>query len=714
MITIKTAKKQKLKESKGITLIALVITIIVLLILAGVVIATLTGDNGILTKAQNAKTQNEKASIKEQIELAVVASRMNDNLDASIDTTVLETELNEINGLKIESKGQSDDLPWTVTAKGFKFQIKEDGTIEEVNGISLSATKLKIITGETETINATLTEGVTGTITWESSNDSLVTVNNGTVTAVGNSGTVTIKAKCGSYEATCEVTIVQKVTKITLSASSTTVKEGSTLQLTIGTEPSSGEIEKIEFSSSQESVATVSNSGVVTGVAVGNATITATGKSSGVTGTINITVEEGIKAPTSWVKTTKTDSSWYSYNGDTVNAPKLVGQMTPIKYNLELPSGANTTNKWANAITADGSMWVWIPRYAYKITYYTDSNYTTTSTTKTQYGKIDVAFVKYENGQNTFLNSADSGTITTDPTAQGAGTTNWLVHPAFVNNANNGGWDSELSGIWVGKFEATGTKTKDSDGNVTEATISVMPGVSALRGMIIKDQFKYAKLATFGESVSAETLGSHMAKNSEWGATAYLAYSKYGTNGYDVARNGSDIYYTGGTSTQANIYSTNYGQSTTNNPYGVYDLRGGSFEYVASYVNYGSNSSLSKYGGTASGDLYGSGDEQSTSTKYKTVYTASGTSQQNSYNLLGTGNTIKKGDAVYETSTSYTSETSWNNGTGNSVYSCFPFDVCPFFKRGGFYNGYDTGVFYFGNYYGDYDSYNSFRAVLCV
>ncbi|MFR3782860.1 MAG: hypothetical protein ACLTXR_03385 [Clostridia bacterium] len=53
MITIKTAKKQKLKESKGITLIALVITIIVLLILAGVTIGiTLTGDNGMLGKAK--------------------------------------------------------------------------------------------------------------------------------------------------------------------------------------------------------------------------------------------------------------------------------------------------------------------------------------------------------------------------------------------------------------------------------------------------------------------------------------------------------------------------------------------------------------------------------------------------------------------------------------------------------------------------------------
>ena len=702
--------KERVKSKKGVTLIALVITIIVLLILAGVTIATLTGDNGILTKAQSTKIQSERASIKEQIELAVVASRINDNLDASIDTTVLETELNEINGLNIESKGQGDDLPWTVTAKGFKFQIKEDGTIEEVNGISLSATKLKIITGETETINATLTEGVTGTITWESSNNSLVTVNNGTVTAVGNSGTVTIKAKCGSYEATCEVTIVQKVTKITLSASSTTVKEGSTLQLTIGTEPSSGEIEKIEFSSSKESVATVSNSGVVTGVAVGNATITATGKSSGVTGTINITVKEGIKAPTSWVKTTKTDSSWYSYAGANVNEPKLIGQMTPIKYNLELPSGANTTNKWANAITADGSMFVWIPRYAYKITYYTDSNYETPTANKTQYGKINVAFVKYANGQNTFLNSTDSGIITTDPAEQGAGTTKWLVHPAFINdsanNFINGGWDSELSGIWVGKFEATGNYSNST------GTLSVLPANNALTYMTINQQYKFAQTGTFGEIA---TLNSHMAKNSEWGATVYLAYSKYGTNGYDVGKNSSDNCYTGGTNTQTNIYSTNYGQSTTNNPYGVYDLRGGSYEYVASYVNYGSSDSyLSIYGGTTSGDLYGSSDEQSTSTKYKTVYTASGTSESDSYNLLVTGNTTKKGDAVYETSTNYQNSTSWNNGTGNSADSYFPHVTHSFFLRGGDSSYQHTGMFSFGNNAGHSFNVYSFRLILCL
>jgi len=424
-------------------------------------------------------------------------------------------------------------------------------------------------------------------------------------------------------------------------------------------------------------------------------------------------------SPECWEKIYNPEpSQWYSYGNSNVNEPKLKGNMTPIRYIGVVAEGANTTNNWANAITADGSMWVWIPRYAYKITYYTDSNYTTTTINKTQYGKIDVAFVKYENGQNMFLNSTDSGEITSDPTEVGAGTEKWLVHPAFINDSSNnfanGGWDRELSGIWVGKFEATGTKTKDSDGNVTEATISVMPGVSALRDMKIKDQFKYAKLATFGESVSAENLGSHMAKNSEWGATVYLAYSKYGTNGYDVGKNSSSSNYTGGTNTQTNIYSTNYGQSTTNNPYGVYDLRGGSWEYVASYVNYGSSSSDLTNGGTTSGDLYGSSDEQSTSTKYKTVYTASGTSESDSYNLLVTGNTTKKGDAVYETSTNYQNSTSWNNGTGNSADSYFPHVTHSFFIRGGDSSYQHTGMFSFGNNAGHSFNVYSFRLILCL
>jgi len=68
-------KNRKLKvNNKGITLIALVITIIVLLILAGVAIATLTGDNGILTKAASSKEKTDKASAEEAVKLEYLGS----------------------------------------------------------------------------------------------------------------------------------------------------------------------------------------------------------------------------------------------------------------------------------------------------------------------------------------------------------------------------------------------------------------------------------------------------------------------------------------------------------------------------------------------------------------------------------------------------------------------------------------------------------------
>lgn len=64
-----------MKKEKGITLIALVITIVVLLILAGVSIATLTGQNGILTRAQNAKEETEKASVIERAQTDIIGEQ---------------------------------------------------------------------------------------------------------------------------------------------------------------------------------------------------------------------------------------------------------------------------------------------------------------------------------------------------------------------------------------------------------------------------------------------------------------------------------------------------------------------------------------------------------------------------------------------------------------------------------------------------------------
>ena len=84
--------KLNLKERKGITLIALVITIIVLLILAGVSVAMLTGQNGILTQAQKAKTTTDNKSAEEKVKLAVMAARSQSE-DASLDLEKLTAEV---------------------------------------------------------------------------------------------------------------------------------------------------------------------------------------------------------------------------------------------------------------------------------------------------------------------------------------------------------------------------------------------------------------------------------------------------------------------------------------------------------------------------------------------------------------------------------------------------------------------------------------------
>ena len=67
------------RKNQGITLIVLVITVIVLLILAGISIATLTGNNGILTRTQEAKNKTEEADDIEKIKLAVSEAQIGDN-----------------------------------------------------------------------------------------------------------------------------------------------------------------------------------------------------------------------------------------------------------------------------------------------------------------------------------------------------------------------------------------------------------------------------------------------------------------------------------------------------------------------------------------------------------------------------------------------------------------------------------------------------------
>ena len=124
-------KKIEMKE-KGITLIALVITIIVLLILAGVTIATLTGDNGILTKATESKDKTEEGEEEEKVKLSAMGALAKDN-GGEIKEGYLDEELASQFGEKGTDYKLEGSGPFTVTIieSGRSYIINEDGTMEE-------------------------------------------------------------------------------------------------------------------------------------------------------------------------------------------------------------------------------------------------------------------------------------------------------------------------------------------------------------------------------------------------------------------------------------------------------------------------------------------------------------------------------------------------------------------------------------------------------
>ena len=177
---MKNKLKEQLKTNKGITLIALVITIIVLLILAGVTIATLTGDNGILTKAQNAKTQNDKATVKEKVDLAIAAS-----LDETgkINLEQLKTNLNNVDGINPIKEDLTDSsFPLEVTVDGIKVTIKKDSngkystSVGESTGSSGGGQEEEQISDHSEVVVPTMT--ATGNL---ANNDNIKEVRQGNI-----------------------------------------------------------------------------------------------------------------------------------------------------------------------------------------------------------------------------------------------------------------------------------------------------------------------------------------------------------------------------------------------------------------------------------------------------------------------------------------------------------------------------------------------------
>ena len=384
-----------------------------------------------------------------------------------------------------------------------------------------------------------------------------------------------------------------------------------------------------------------------------------------------------------------------SKNEDTsnANAPVLASNMIPVYYDetAKVWKKADTSNKklenrwynyvnhiWANAVTVKEAnrqtylnanigtpismddittMWVWIPRF----NAVTPSNYN--GGTQALPNAIDVTFVKQ----------------------------NETAIDAFTFG------DKQLSGFWYGKFETSHTtlasSTTDNNLGCTNETCSnanniiIKPNVLSLRYNNISNFFFASRSMeqpnnSFG-FVSSE-VDTHMSKNNEWGAVAYLTQSIYGRCVSSIACtevgiNNNSRYKTGygapvgSDETVTNgAYNTALGKdaSTTGTIYGIYDMSGGALEYVMGVYN----KTISNSGFSSLPD-----------TKYYNNYTGS------SYT----------GHALTET----------KNWYSDNAY--FVVSSNPWFRRGGsYFNGANAGVFNFNNLNGSSNSIGSSRLVI--
>ena len=356
------------------------------------------------------------------------------------------------------------------------------------------------------------------------------------------------------------------------------------------------------------------------------------------------------------------------------NKPVLASNMIPVYYDETSSSWkkADINNKtmenrwynydnqiWANAVTITTdrletyknenpgtvipmdditTMWVWIPRF----NAVTPSNYN--GGTVALPNAIDVTFVKE----------------------------NETAIDAFTFG------DKELSGFWYGKFE---TSTTDGKLGCTTTTCSnannilIKPNLVSVTVNNVSSYFYAGRSMEQPNNsvgfVSSE-VDTHMSKNNEWGAVAYLTQSIYGrcadsTTCIDIGINNNSSYKTGygapaGSSSSATngAYNTTLGKaaSTTNNIYGIYDMSGGRGEYVMGVYNNSKSAS---------------GFNDLPDKKYYNNYT---TTEYQGHALYATKGWYYDGNDVLDTSKSW-------------------------YVRGGEYNSkLSAGVFYYFTYYG--------------
>ncbi len=397
-------------------------------------------------------------------------------------------------------------------------------------------------------------------------------------------------------------------------------------------------------------------------------------------------------------------TAWYSYEAKRwANAVILV-------------DSAKDTYKPGDEIKEEDieSYFVWIPRYAYKIwnlaqtdgaisgSTLTDTGYANSTSLATNNARIiDVVF-----GTKEYLNSKKYKYLTwssetgefKEPSDIAVG--DYLIHPGFTLGG------TELNGLWFGKFETGGSAD----------SIQIKPSISTWRNVNLKTIFEaYLKYK--------ENLKSHMIKNTEWGAVAYLSHSAYG-KGSEININNNSEFKTGysaapntnqsssggeaGTSSQADKTqpwntATGYLASTTGNITGVYDMSGGTWEYAAATMI---DNRTKDYSGFSKEEV----------TKYMQLGYIDAYSKDS--NMTSYSKRIL-GDATGEMGPFYTYKDKDNSGRyHNSWYADFSYFILPaypWFDRGGVTtDGVLAGQFLFRRYPGNADPAQGSRLVLAI
>ena len=391
-------------------------------------------------------------------------------------------------------------------------------------------------------------------------------------------------------------------------------------------------------------------------------------------------------------------SEWYDY--ETKNWANAV-ILTDESLNEDYEVGDNIAEMDIE------SYFVWIPRYRYQI--FDTGAYSSNGTIQDAVQTIQVVF---ENKDT--------------PVSSGTTVGNWLTHPAFTSFDSNG--------MWVGKFE-TGYKeaadSYDAEHDVNDSS-----------KVIIKDNVwswrRINNANAFYTSYNYQRdLDSHMMKNTEWGAVAYLQHSIYGSQASVRINNNSDYVtgyaanseptcgYTASLET-CNIfcyddtcntaYPNSVSASTTGNVTGIFDMSGGAWDNVMGVIVDSSGNPMSGVNASMNSGFKGTYSQGGSNTtgydwperKYYDLYAASTTFYGYNNRILGdaTGETGPSGAVKHNTRSSLAN--SWYED-----YAYFAFTSGPWFCRGNdLAHGKGSGIFAFNATYGNASENGAFRIVL--